>query len=63
MSSGHNKNKGFSQTSKRYSGDIKAQRQQAHNHQLNPKHESAPEEVSVEKNPSSSSSPSKSSKA
>lgn len=30
MSHGHNKNKGFSQTSKRYDGDLKEQRQKNH---------------------------------
>lgn len=37
MSSGHNKHKGFSQTSKRFEGALKAQHQQSHNKQLNPK--------------------------
>lgn len=33
MSHGHNKNKGFSQTSKKYDGDLKEQRQRKHNTQ------------------------------
>ncbi|WP_168196426.1 hypothetical protein [Bdellovibrio sp. NC01] len=32
--SGHHKNKGFSQTSKRYEGSLKAQRKASHNKQL-----------------------------
>lgn len=32
--SGHHKNKGFSQTSKRYDGTLKAQHQQARNKQV-----------------------------
>ena len=33
MSHGHNKNKGFSQTSKKYEGELKEQRQRAHGSQ------------------------------
>lgn len=55
MSSGHNKHKGFSQTSKRFDGDLKAQQQQAHAKQLDPKRSSDQEEdMNAQKNSSSS---------
>lgn len=63
MSSGHNKHKGFSQTSKRYAGDLKAQRQQAHNQQLHPKHANSEEEEVNSARESSSASSMKGNKA
>ncbi|WP_295901976.1 hypothetical protein [uncultured Bdellovibrio sp.] len=50
--SGHHKNKGFSQTSKKYDGEIKAQHQQSRNKQMDhpsPKREETDSAVELEK--------------